>query len=109
MYFLPVLECKSCHRTIWLPPPIESRTAPSRSPWRWGDGPQNVACLSCGTVFEYEAADCRWDQLRSRQMENTEEMAAHLLTVPCGKEQCEGLIQILVMAKRGLPPAEGTA
>jgi hypothetical protein len=42
-------------------------------------------------------------------MEKTEEMAAYLLTVPCEVEQCEGLFQILVIAKRGLPPADGTA
>jgi hypothetical protein len=108
MYFLSVVECKSCHRTIWLPPPVQSELAPRQSPWRWGSNARNIACLACKFVFEYEAGDCRWEQLRLHQVEVAQELASHLLILPCGAEQCEGQIRIFVFAKRGLPAEEAT-
>ena len=62
MYFLSVVECKSCHRTIWLPPPVQSELAPRQSPWRWGSNARNIACLACKFVFEFSYlgnGDCR--------------------------------------------------
>ncbi len=109
MYFLSILECKSCHRTIWLPPPTEANSSPSQSPWRWGTGSLNVACLSCKQAFEYSEPDCRWDLLRSRQIETTKDMAAHQLVIACESQQCSGLISILVITKRGLPQSESSA
>src|SRR5271170_463318 len=108
MDFLPVLLCKGCSRPIWLPPPIQSETSPSQTPWRWGNRSLNVACLSCNQAFEYLGVDCRWDQAQTPQMETTKEMAAHQISVPCGKKPCAGRMHILVVKKREWPPSTGS-
>jgi hypothetical protein len=41
-------------------------------------------------------------------VEVAQELAAHLLILPCGAEQCEGKIKIFMFAKRGLPAEEAT-
>ena len=108
MYQLAALVCRHCHQPILLPPSTRSGTFPNQTPWLWGNEPQNVACLSCKQVFECSAEDFFWHPARSKdQLDETKETAAHLLVVPCGVKQCAGLIRILVIARRGLPPSEG--
>ena len=108
MYFLPLLACKNCFQPIWLPPPIQSETSPNQSPWRWGNRSLNVACLSCNRAFEYWAPDCRWRQFPTHQTIGPSRMAVHQLSIPCGIKRCVGRIQILVIAKPGSPPLEGS-
>lgn len=106
MYFLPVLSCSDDPHPIWLPLPIQSETSPSQTPWPWGTGSRNVACPSCSRVYEYSESNSHWEQLPSHQTGATTKMAIHLLVVPCGIEQCAGLIKILVIAKGGILPPE---
>jgi hypothetical protein len=108
MYFLRVLSRNGEPHPIWLPPPIQYETSPSQSPWRPGDRYLNVACLSCKHVSEYSESDCRWMPVQSTdQLETCRNTAIYLLAVPCGVKQCTYLINILLIAKKGLTPSEG--
>jgi hypothetical protein len=106
MYFVPVLFQNGEPHPIWLPLPIQSETFPSQTPWPWGTEPRNVACPSCSRASEYSESNSHWEQLPFHQADAITKMAIHLLVVPCGIEQCAGLIEILVIAKRGILPPE---
>jgi hypothetical protein len=108
MYFLRVLSRNGEPHPIWLPPPIQSETSPSQSPWRQGDRSLNVACLPCKHVSEYSEPNCRWEPVQSTaQLETCRNTAIYLLAVPCGVRQCTYLINILLIAKKGMTPSEG--
>ena len=109
MQFLPVLMCKRCFHPIWLPPPTPPETSPNQTPWRWGNGPLNFACPACMQVFEYLAEDCHWGPIETYQKGHTALPVVHQLSLPCGVEQCAGLIHIHVIATEGLPRSEGPA
>ena len=97
MEFLPVLDCKGCSRTIWLPPPTQSDTFPNQSPWRWGNRSLNVACLSCNQAFEYLAEDCRWDQPPTDQTETTRNLVTHQFSARCDEKLCQSRLHILAI------------
>jgi len=107
MYFLSVVECKVAIGLSGSRLPSSPSSLLVKSV-EVGSNARNIACLACKFVFEYEAGDCRWEQLRLHQVEVAQELASHLLILPCGAEQCEGQIRIFVFAKRGLPAEEAT-
>ncbi len=103
MYFLPVLDCKNCHRPIRFPRTIQSQTFSTQSSWPWGTENRNVACLPCKHVCECSEPNSRWARVdNALQLEETKKTAVYLLSVLCGVDRCAGLIDILVVAKKEL-------
>ncbi len=97
-----------CHHTILLPPPIQSETPPSQTPWPWGAESQNFACLTCKNVYAYSESNCLWHPVRSMdQPDLSNEMAIYLFSAQCENKQSVCLIDIRVVAKRGLTQTEG--
>src|ERR1700733_1247018 len=98
MDFVPHLRCKSCPTHIWLPLPIQDRKTPRQIAWPWGALSGNFRCQSCGRVSLYWAEDCHWQRLIDTNPPGTKNsLVVHRISVPCGIEQCAGLLHILAV------------
>lgn len=98
---------KGCHPAILLPPAIQSQTSPNQIAWPWGNETRNVACPSCKNVSAYSESHCRWHQVDSpAQHQAISTTAIYLFSVPCDIGLSVCLVDIRVLAKRGLTQME---
>ena len=65
MPFYPVLSCKSCSHSIWLPFPSPDETPQRQIPWPPDGMPRNFGCSLCKRVYEYSPEDVRWRHVGS--------------------------------------------
>jgi hypothetical protein len=104
MPFYPVLSCKSCSHSIWLPFPSPDETPQRQIPWPLDGLSRNFGCTPCSRVYEYSAEDVQWRHVGSPdQVLPSKPLAIYRISVPCGQRQCAGLIHIQVVAIEGLP------
>lgn len=98
---------KGCPPAILLPPAIPSQTSPSQSAWPWENETRNVACPSCKNVSAYSAPSCHWIQVDNPALHQAiAAMAIYLFSARCDNKQSECLVDIRVLAKRGLSQME---
>lgn len=104
MSFYPVLSCKSCSHSIWLPFPSPDETPQRQIPWPRDGKPRNFGCSLCKRVSEYSPGDVQWRHAGSPdQFLPSKPPAIYRISVPCGQDKCAGLIHIQAVTIEGLP------
>lgn len=98
--YFPCID--GCLGKTYIPLAIPTGISPDQIPWPTSLIEQTFLCLDCNRATSYtksnlllDSAPCTEDQCLSR------EMAVYRIAVPCGKDKCEGRIEIHVVMPKG--------
>lgn len=96
-----------CLGRTYIPVPIPIENAQSQIPWPLDVQSQTFVCSECSRVTVYTKSNLLLDLAPSlADPDICKRMAVFVLSVPCGKDKCAGLVEMRVVRPKGSRAAD---